>query len=414
MSRKRSGLSALFLIVGACIIPGWLMWKTVRQEQLDSALIAAIQRNDTAGALAALHSHADPTCRAHNSVPPTFWHYLLARWRHVSVSNSTSPRNVPTALTLAVERDNEAIVEALIAAGARDIGEKVEVGNGFDTEEQPGTLLMFATDNCDLAIMRALVRSGSDVNAVGENKFTALFYCKDAVTIQALADCGANLNAKDTNGWTALDNFIRDDDGSSPRVYALIERGARDAKAMSVAAEFDGAVPLKAMLKAGWNPDTPDEDGMTPLMTALYSGARLNTDVALMLIEHGANVNCHDKYGTTPLHLAADGGRYPPMDDLSPAVVKALLHKGAQINARDKWGTTPLMIAADHLRPVLVRLLLQHGAKVNLRVKAEEDIYSPVGSTALSLAQTPCVNIDNHREDQVAVVRMLKAAGARK
>jgi len=62
-------------------------------------------------------------------------------------------------------------------------------------------------------------------------------------------------------------------------------------------------------------------------------------DLARLLIDRGANVNCRGEEGGTPLHEAAGNGNL----DLA----KLLIEHGANINAKDDHGKTPLTIALE-------------------------------------------------------------------
>ena len=53
-----------------------------------------------------------------------------------------------------------------------------------------------------------------------------------------------------------------------------------------------------------------------------------------MLIDHGADLTAHNKYGKTPLHLAS---RNKQLD-----VIGMLIERGADVAARDEEGSTPL------------------------------------------------------------------------
>lgn len=59
--------------------------------------------------------------------------------------------------------------------------------------------------------------------------------------------------------------------------------------------------------------------------------------VALLVEEHGANVDARDGASCTPLHAASEGGY--------PAVVESLLRSGAEIDCRNGTEQTPLHYA---------------------------------------------------------------------
>ncbi|MDD5007115.1 MAG: ankyrin repeat domain-containing protein [Syntrophorhabdaceae bacterium] len=62
---------------------------------------------------------------------------------------------------------------------------------------------------------------------------------------------------------------------------------------------------VRTLIEKGANVNAKDSDGYTALLWAAYYG---NTDVVRALIEKGADVNAQNKRKQTPLHLAADKG----------------------------------------------------------------------------------------------------------
>jgi hypothetical protein len=76
-----------------------------------------------------------------------------------------------------------------------------------------------------------------------------------------------------------------------------------------------------------------------------------NIEIVKLLLDKGADVNLTDKYGNTPLHLAASDGHIE--------IVKLLLEKGSDVNSkRRNDGTTPLYWAALNGHIEIVKLLL--------------------------------------------------------
>jgi ankyrin repeat protein len=164
------------------------------------------------------------------------------------------------------------LVKALLARGANPnaplsapLIERVH-NNGDGSLGEGATPLMRAAKKGDLAVMRALLDHGADVNAAMKNGGTALMFVSgrgglgrfgvydlkratDAELIDGARLCvqhGARINAVDANGQTALHSAaVQRSDGF---IEFLIDRGAR--------------------------PDLKDKQGRLPLDLALGAGGR--------------------------------------------------------------------------------------------------------------------------------------------
>ena len=75
--------------------------------------------------------------------------------------------------------------------------------------------------------------------------------------------------------------------------------------ALHLAAYFDRPVTLKALIEAGADVNAQDSQGCTSLSFAAQEG---NPMIVMELIKAGADVNLARHDGVTPLHMAAQNG----------------------------------------------------------------------------------------------------------
>ena len=117
------------------------------------------------------------------------------------------------------------------------------------------------------------------------------------------------------------------------------------------------------LLDRGANPETKCSWGQTPLHKSAEFG---HTDLVKLLLGRGADPNGMDKWEQTPLHLAANSGHN--------SVAKLLIEKGADLEAKDVKGRTPLYrVMVYYTDTGLIKLLLDKGADPN---KGAEGPYS--------------------------------------
>lgn len=129
----------------------------------------------------------------------------------------------------------------------------------------------------------------------------------------------------------------------------LISHLARDPELVNAYSE-DGFQPLglacyfghldaaEYLVKAGALINSPSRNPLqaTPLQSAT---AARHEKIALFLLSKGADPNCREQGGYTPLHAAAQNG------DLN--LVRALLFNGADMNLASNDGKTPLDLAVE-------------------------------------------------------------------
>jgi len=210
--------------------------------------------------------------------------------------------------------------------------------------------------------------------AGGDGPLVKAINTGDAQAVRALIKSGTDVNA-------------RSGDGSSPLLWAAhtsnleIARALVAAKAMVDATNDFGVTPLleasrngdapmvDLLLRAGADPKRTHPEGETPLLSAARSG---NVPTVRLLLARGVDVNAAEKFqgGTALMWAAAEGH----LD-----VVDVLLEAGADPNRRGHvtslterhnadhptGGFTALMYAARNGNDAMVRKLVARGANIN-------------------------------------------------
>jgi ankyrin repeat protein len=113
----------------------------------------------------------------------------------------------------------------------------------------------------------------------------------------------------------------------------------------------------KNLLKQRAKPDCFSEEGITPL---LYAIDRHDLKLAQLLLENGALINLKalDSKGESPLILSVKKG--------FADIALYLLEKGADVNGTDYLGNTSLHYAAFYNDSLMAEILLSHGADANI------------------------------------------------
>ena len=211
----------------------------------------------------------------------------------------------------------------------------------------------------------------------------------DADAVRALLDEGANPDARDKYEQTAL--YLASENGYAEIVKILLDRGAdpnvRNGGAGTALKHSKTPEIATLLLTRGADVNAADSNNMTALAWAASDG---RTDVARVLLEHGAEVDAHSYPGLelTPLMHAVGGGKTD--------MVRLLLERGANVNAaRANDGCSSLMFAATKGCAEEVGILIDAGAPV--------DAKNRYGDTALHYA------IGENRAD---VIRFLIENGA--
>ena len=282
---------------------------------------------------------------------------------------NTISKNGDSALLIAVKKNNHEIIQILLQTGA-DVN--------FATKNEGRTPLLQAAKASPSKIVQFLLRRGAKVNQASNDGTTPLMEAAEnnkLENIQVIMQWGPMMNAlkKDT-GINAL--MLAAMKGNTEVVtylcnnHALVNFQSKDGKTPIFYAAIGGHTEtMKALIDKGASPNIVDCQGYTPLW---YTRINSKTEALQFLVEHGADIN----------HRAPDGRnilmQLEKDDRSAEAATKYLISKGADVNAVDKYGNTPLLIAARTQRQFIVRYLVDAGAN--------KDITDKKGFTPLMIA----------------------------
>jgi uncharacterized protein len=314
-----------------------------------------------------------------------------------------------TALMWAVRQSfagsDHAIADLLLRAGA-----DAKAANRYGV-----TALYLACQNGNAALIEKLLQAGADANGTVSENETALMTAARTGVVEAakvLLDHGAQVDARE--GWhgeTALMWAVTE--GHAEMARELIAHGA-DVNALSNVNRWERQTTSEPREK--WLP----VGGLTPLLFAARQGC---LDCAQVLVEKRADVNAADPAGISPALIAIINGHYD--------VAGFLLEKGADPNLADETGRTALYSAVDfHTMPQdnrpapkvtgnrlnamdLVKLLVEKGANVNAQVKKQQPYRAKLDrgdDTMLTTGTTPVLRAA--KAGDVEVIRFLLAHGA--
>jgi len=263
---------------------------------------------------------------------------LIKAGADVNASNDYSVNS----LHLACTNENPAITGKLLQAGANP-------NNAKWTGETP---LMTCANTGDTESVRQLVAKGADVNTKESRQDqTALMWAaaeKNSEIVKILINAGADVNAHSRlipepepflievpssfgQNFTKQVRFRKASGGFAPLMFA---------------AQSGDIESSKALLEAGANINYATEEDGSALVIATAAG---HEDLAIFLLNRGADPNISDGWGVAPIHYA--------------------VHEGVLImNGYSRVNTDYLGWERKNM-PRLLGSLLDHGANTEARVK---------------------------------------------
>jgi uncharacterized protein len=209
--------------------------------------------------------------------------------------------------------------------------------------------LVLAAISGQLAMIKRLIAGGADVNGKSADLTPLLAATRDTWSgrfdvVMALLTNGANVQAKDRHGVTALHGAARSSD--TALLQLLLDAGSETA-----ALDHAGSTPLACALISGQTANaqillkiTPKDIGVIDNKALPLTHALAQCDgpepalIDLVLAQGGLDALDHNQ--ETALHRCArlDAGEF----------AEALIAAGANANAKNATGLTALMLAVSH------------------------------------------------------------------
>lgn len=297
-------------------------------------------------------------------------------------------------------------------------------------------------DEKDLDLVRQLLQSGADVNALHEHPRFAFMHvrsgkkydffrpitvlhraiCNESLKLlELLFEYNANVHVERTlNGDTPL--YIAAERGFVEGVRLLIARGAQVEKGgggksplygasregrtevvrllieqganirttynakmpIHEAAEYGHIEVIKQFLDVGMSANVVNDSGKTSLHYAMentYNFDHGRVKTTQFLVDNGANINVQDNKGNTPLHYAAEKDIFD--------VGSLLVQLGAQLNIVNKKNKTPLDVAVLSGSIGMVQFLQKKGGSTcACGSKSNDELLQDAYLLALSKKET--------------------------
>jgi ankyrin repeat protein len=209
-----------------------------------------------------------------------------------------------------------------------------------------------------------------------------------AANLRLLARVGADMCARDENGYTALHVAVG---------FNVVQTLLELAPNLATINSLFGESPLNT-LWSGWGRGPLQDDARTSLVR--------------LLVEHGCDLEARNRESQTILHTAARSGCASAMEII-------LRKRPSLVEIRDREGATPLHCAIESPENALscVKLLVSFGCDLNAQnVAGDTPLHCLIKTNGIVNTHHPCMEVrcplearDRQRE---AVVKYLADTGA--
>ncbi|XP_046452784.1 putative ankyrin repeat protein RF_0381 [Daphnia pulex] len=229
-----------------------------------------------------------------------------------------------------------------------------------------------------------------DVDRDGHTALHLAASVSNVIAVQKLLENGANPTIYDKEGLSPLHVAVGERDGNEiiDLLLAHDKVNVDDVNefgetALHAAAYASNVIAVKRLIEKGANPNLFDKDDLSPLhVAALQNNGNPMIDLLLeaQKVNGMGDVNYRNGCGWTALHYAAESS--------NEITAEHLIVKGADVNCRDNNGITPLYLAALSAKDMkIVDLLLMNMKEGDLsRYKNDKILFNLVKENMHGLA----------------------------
>lgn len=290
-------------------------------------------------------------------------------------------------------KQGAALLSAVQVQDTLKVKELLSKGADANAVESDRPLIVWAAQNSNVEIVRALIEAKANVNATDPSfKETALHRAIDnqhAEVVAELLKAKADPNAKDIRGESCLAKAVKgekaeivaalvtagadvnyqSEDGdslilmatqaahtTSPEIIRILGKAKANPNQANIvysplyyASELGNKELVQALLDAGANPNAKSPSGRT----ALYAAIK-NSEIVELLLNAKADPNLASD-GVSPTLIAA-------LENGTDDAIKALIKGGADVNTADDHGNSALKVAQNYSKTEIAELLKKAGA----------------------------------------------------
>ncbi|KAJ8317845.1 hypothetical protein KUTeg_002936 [Tegillarca granosa] len=294
--------------------------------------------------------------------------------------------------------------DAISQNDVKSVKELLQDKFDVDFQYRGQTALQLAVKSGNYDICKLLIAAGADVNKTDaelNNLLNAACWRGYTRVAKLLIDSHADLDVRNDLGCTSLNTCAYKGfaDIADILLKANCDPNIPNSRLQTplYTASYHGHVGVvRSLISAGCQMDIGDDERRTALMIAsqlghldvvvcLINGDAISNDfldIALLLIESGADVNQKDRLSQAPIHAAVRhvSQVFGPETEKALVVVQKLVDFGCDINAADNQGWTPLYQGAFAGNKDVTNIMLKNKADLTVKTKTSDTVLHAAAS----------------------------------